>query len=401
MRIAITTNHRRVVGGVQTYLQQLIPALLANGHEVAFWYELDAAPERTLVAPEKIPQWGVDTLGAEAALKALKDWRPDVFYSHGVSSPELEAQLLEIAPGVIFLHDYQGACISGSKTHRWPSPIPCDKPFGAACLLHYFPRRCGGLSPVTMLREYQRQQHRAKLLQRYRLLLTHSDYMVREYQRYGFTSAQLRSIPFPVTAPVELEPTDFVRPATDEVRLLFLGRMELLKGGHYFIEALPELARRMNRPIVATLAGDGAERVAWEQRAALVQNSRIKIRFPGWVNAREKNNLLLRHDLLVVPSLWPEPFGMTGIEAGYYGVPAAAFQVGGVATWLKEGVNGHLAPGDPPRPDGLAQALVKCLKSEEHYRALKQGSREQAQRFSAAAHVKELERLLAEVCAKR
>ena len=50
----------------------------------------------------------------------------------------------------------------------------------------------------------------------------------------------------------------------------------------------------------------------------------------------------------MVPSIWPEPFGQVGPEAGLYGVPAAAFAVGGTPSWLTDGVNGRLAPGDPP-----------------------------------------------------
>ena len=57
-------------------------------------------------------------------------------------------------------------------------------------------------------------------------------------------------------------------------------------------------------------------------------------------------------DLLVVPSLWPEPFGLVGLEGARSRLPAAAFAVGGIPDWLRSGVNGYLAPGDPPTPAG-------------------------------------------------
>ena len=92
-------------------------------------------------------------------------------------------------------------------------------------------------------------------------------------------------------------------------------------------------------------------------------------------------------DLLVVPSLWPEPFGLVGPEAGHSGLPAAAFDVGGIADWLKDGVNGYLAPGDPPSSEGLAKAITRCLSDPANYQCLRQGAIESARHFSMRTHV--------------
>jgi glycosyltransferase involved in cell wall biosynthesis len=62
-----------------------------------------------------------------------------------------------------------------------------------------------------------------------------------------------------------------------------------------------------------------------------------------------------------------------GLEAAALGIPAVAFDVGGVREWLRPGVNGYLAPGDPPRAAGLAQALVEALGDQDGLRAM--GSR--------------------------
>jgi hypothetical protein len=41
---------------------------------------------------------------------------------------------------------------------------------------------------------------------------------------------------------------------------------------------------------------------------------------------------------------------------------AAGFAASGISEWLIDGVNGYLAPGSPPTPAGLAEAIVKCLQ---------------------------------------
>ena len=60
--------------------------------------------------------------------------------------------------------------------------------------------------------------------------------------------------------------------------------------------------------------------------------------------------------LVAVPSLWPEPFGLVGLDAAALGRPAIAFDVGGIGEWLTDGVNGKLvepAAGE----EGLARRI--------------------------------------------
>jgi glycosyltransferase involved in cell wall biosynthesis len=105
-------------------------------------------------------------------------------------------------------------------------------------------------------------------------------------------------------------------------------------------------------------------------------------------------------DLLAVPSVWPEPFGLVGIEAGCVGLPAVAYDVGGIGEWLVPGRSGELAPGDPPTVDGLAGAIVRALRDPVRYASLRRGAWEIARQFTMAAHMNRLEPVLLSV-AKR
>ena len=78
------------------------------------------------------------------------------------------------------------------------------------------------------------------------------------------------------------------------------------------------------------------------------------------MNETGKNALFASAALLVVPSVWPEPFGLVGLEAGAHGVPAVAFETGGVGEWLRDGTNGLMA-GRRPAVEPLARAIAAAL----------------------------------------
>ena len=116
--------------------------------------------------------------------------------------------------------------------------------------------------------------------------------------------------------------------------------------------------------------------------------------FAGWVGPARRAELMRQADLLAVPSVWPEPFGLVGVEAGCVGLPSAAFDVGGVRDWLQPGESGELAPGDPPTADGLADAIVRALADPARLNRLRVGAWEVARTFRPDRHVDELERIL-------
>lgn len=390
MRVAVANWSRRALGGAEEYIGTVLPELVRAGCEVAFWSELDQPFDRERIPlPGGVPEWGVAELGRERAMEALRAWRPDVVYAHITTGPETEAALQEVAPAVLFAHGYLGTCISGQKTHKTPVPTPCGRPLGPGCLAHYFPHRCGGLSPVTMVREYRRNVRRRDLLPSYRAVVTNSRHMREEYVANGCDPARTFAVPLPVAGPRDAPGPGSSLSASGPARLLFLGRMDLLKGGRTLLEALPAVRAGLGRPLHVTFAGDGPDRAEWERRAARVEARAegVTVEFVGWNREDALEVLWARTDLLVVPSVWPEPFGMVGPEAGLRGVPAAAFDVGGIPDWLEPGVNGHLAPADPPAAAGLAAAVVRCLRDPAEHARLRDGALRLARRFSREAHL--------------
>lgn len=391
MRILIANSNRVLVGGVEKYLQSLIPSLLGRGHSVGLLYEYpsDAMKEGIESRAQGLSSWCLKELGVDSVLRSLETWAPDIVYSHGLDDGALERSLLDSYPSALFAHTYYGTCVSSRKCHAWPRLEPCARQLGAACLALYFPRRCGGLDPRTMWQLYQIQSQRKSRLPDYRAVLVASRHMYREFQRNGVPADRLYLVPLPIEG--SLAGASAPPPKPLGYRLLFVGRLVDVKGVSHLLRAMPLAAAKLQRPLTLTIAGDGPERGPIED---LARQLGLSVEFAGWIDNERRADLMRQADLIAVPSLWPEPFGMVGVEAACFGVPAVGFAVGGIPDWLIPGLSGELAAGNPPTVDGLAEAIVRVFADPVHYQKLRAGAWEMSKKFGLDSHLAELERIL-------
>jgi glycosyltransferase involved in cell wall biosynthesis len=345
----------------------------------------DALPPDSERADEEWPHFSIASHGRDAAFDAVRRWRPDVCFSHDVEKADVDRQLLDVAPVVKFVHAYEATCVSGRKMFSLPGAQPCDRAFGVACTALFFPRRCGGRSVTTMLRQYRMASARHALLERYRAIVVASSHMKRECVRNGAEEFRVHVNPlFPAaTRPTEIEPADR--------SVVFVGRMTALKGASVLIRAVAEASVRLGRPIHVTMVGDGPERARCERLAAQLG---VSCTFAGWQDGDERWPWLQRATLLAVPSQWPEPFGLVGLEAASLGVPAIAFDVGGIREWLVHGKNGYLVPADPPTAAAFAEGLVAAFNRPEELRAMRHNACASAREMSLARHLDRLEHTL-------
>lgn len=395
MRILLATSNRSVVGGVETYLQSLIPALLKRRHEIGIVYRHRASGEGEVVDPQEagIPVWyWPDLMSNPAGWREIADWKPDVVYSHCPDSLDLERVLLANYRCILHVHNYWGTCVTGRKCHDFSRVSACNREFGLACLALHYPRRCGGLNPLTTLKLFQTNRLRKSRLSEYRRILVSSTHMLREYERHGIDAEMLRLIAYPLTG-ASSKVTSYV-PRELGGSLLFSGRLTDLKGADYLIRATPIAARQLGRALNLTIMGDGPDR---HRLQTLAQQLGVAARFVGWLGAEKKLAVMGESNLLVVPSRWPEPFALVGIEAGSLGVPSAAYALGGIPDWLVPGLNGELAPGDPPTVSGLAGAIVAVLNDPNRYARLSRGAWERSGQFTMEKHLNQLETIVDEV----
>lgn len=394
LRIAIPTRFVHGVGGVETYLEGVLPALLSRGHTLKLWHEFDRPPGVASLVPQTVD---VGRLGPtpEAALGAVADiaaWKPDVIFSQGLSRLDSEQRLLPLAPLVVVLHAYHGTCISGHKMHGVPTPRPCTRTLGPGCLVRFHARRCGGLSPLTMVRDFVEQRGRQVLLTRAHAVAALSEHMRQEAIAHGVDERRAFRVPaFAPALPDGPSRAVTVR-SPDGQHVVFAGRMDPLKGALVFVEALGRLPPSVRASLRVTIVGDGRERTACEQAVARLENDSPQVRVTGWVSRASWAGILRDADLLVVPSLWPEPLGLVGLEAASLGVPALAFDSGGIRDWLVDDETGRLVSGDPSS-ETLAAALMDCLGEPERLTRWGQTAAGIARARTTAAHVMSLEQV--------
>lgn len=127
--------------------------------------------------------------------------------------------------------------------------------------------------------------------------------------------------------------------------LAFVGRIAREKG---VIEAI-EIASRAERPlrIAAKIAPSGAEREFHDAVfVPALEAASASVEFIGEISGEERDQLLAQSYAALMPGSWPEPFGLTAIEALACGTPVIARSVGALPEIIRNGVDGFF--GDDP-----------------------------------------------------
>ena len=383
MKIVVAQDALNAEGGVESYLGSIIPALRTRGHSVALLF-VRRQSGASLTHDVDGPCVAVESHKIDEAFAGLRAWGADVCFSNNMMRLDVERRALDEWPVVKFMHGYSGTCISALKTHAFPVRVACSRTLGPACLLLYAPRQCGALRPGALVGGYRWARQQQRLLPRYASVVVASDHMAEEFARHGSPRDRIAMLPlFPsLTASAPSH--------APENGVLFLGRMTDLKGGDLLIRAVSRAAGALKRSIPLVMAGDGPQRGAWERLASA---EHVDAEFTGWLDPDRRIDALRRAWLLAVPSVWPEPFGLVGLEAAAMGVPAVAFDTGGIRQWLRHEVSGLLVP-PAGRHVALAAALARLLDDRRLRDRLGLGALAAARDMSLAAHTDALEQVL-------
>lgn len=365
MRIGIAVPSLGFAGGLERYAFAMAQALSRRGHVVT----LLAGPGRGRDVVSFAQ--GFDAVVDADAVQAADSL--DVVYAQKVTSPR-ELERFGATPVVIAAHDHDLTC---PRRHRYLplSGQSCERSAGLGCVTRgcCVVRRPSGLGlvdPVRFARNTLELGRRAPIV------------ACSEFVARGLIGAGLGPESVHVVHPV-LPASD--RPLCPRPRarsLLATGQLIHGKGFDIAIDSLSMLPS----DVTLTIAGDGPLAAALRTRADRVAPGRV--RFLGYVAPERIDDVYDEASVVVVPSRWPEPFGMVGLEAMRRARPVVGAAHGGIPEWLHEGAGKLAAPLDP---HAFARAALELLEDPS---AGERAAVVAATRFSHETAVSKLEQVL-------
>lgn len=162
-------------------------------------------------------------------------------------------------------------------------------------------------------------------------------------------------------------PNDLVQHKEQERCLCigFIGRITKEKGIELLLESFCKLK---NKDLTLTIAGSGnADYV--DRLKKCYPSNRIK-----WMGLMDPNDFYKNVDLLVVPSLWPEPFGRTAAEGIYANCPVVISNRGGLPDILEQIPFGVMFDADVP--DSLYNKLNEIVNNNDLYHSFFKSKKE-------------------------
>lgn len=362
-------------GGVAAHVQASAAALVDHGLDVhVLTARIDSAERVPRVTLHHRPELLSSRAPVEVRLgEEYLLLKPLVSHLHQLDDQGVVEAIQRTSPVVISAHGYPG-CTSG--VYYFAPGQECSRSHGPGCIPNLMARGCAHTRhPRTLPKKYWKVTRGLAAIGCADLAVSYSSAVDRHLAVNGLSRRAV--VPYFPTMPLK-EGADH----TAARRVVFAGRLERPKGVEVLIRAACEVDGEF------VVCGEGRELQAM-RRLAQRLGIESRIRFAGWLDPDELATELADASVVVVPSLWPEPFGIVGIEALASGRPTVASATGGIVDWLEDGVGGlRVAPGDAR---ARARALNELLADPQRRRTMGvAGRRLVAERFSRERHVQVL-----------
>lgn len=278
---------------------------------------------------------------------AANDAPGTVYHLHGwaqILSPAVFHALRPVADRLLLsAHDFFLVCPNGAYAFLGSGAVCPLKPMSAACI----GSNCDRRSYAHKLWRVARQAVRQSVfdLKRYAppVLAIHES--MRAYLvRGGMPDEAIETLPNPVR-PFLSERA----PAEDNREFLFIGRLEDGKG--------PDLAAAAAKRagILLRIIGDGPMR-------ARLERDYPNVIFAGRKSWEEIGPLARQARALVMPSRYPEPYGLVAAEALWSGLPVIAAQTAFLAPDIVKAGAGLAC--DPRDEQAMAAAMLRLMDDD-------------------------------------
>jgi glycosyltransferase involved in cell wall biosynthesis len=356
-------NFAHSTGGAERSARALAEALAQRGHEVrAFEEARPGAPAVATAVPVEAaavrrPLWSFDR-DLETRLRdrsweplaaaAMERFRPDLVVTQNMYlAGTVRAARARGVPCVVLLRDHAPLCPIQFTKDR--ALLDCD-------------RRCFRCVPLRVKLKFPLARRTldvyAEGLRGAALVFANSEFVRRKTREFHGLEPEL------LHPPVEPPPADAARAGPPGDAWLFL-KPSFRKGRPIFLELARAEPRR--RFVVAG-------RASGRTRRAFARLPQVEAH--GWTG--DLGPLWRRCRGLLIPSIWPEPFGRVAVEAAFRGVPSVASRIGG----LPEAVGAGGVLIDDPFDVPMWRRALEELDDPARHAALAAAARAHAKRFA-------------------
>lgn len=389
MNVLHINQSYRIRGGAEVYVHQL-QELLPQYNVTSFFIAVSEPSKENRfdisgkdIFLEQKPKKEVE----EFLISYLEDNKIDLIHIHSVSNKDLVKFCLDKKPVIRSMHEPRMFC-PGRQKFFLKSETICQKPFGLHCCIHAYTERCqDSRVPLEVMKSYANVNFEINYAaKRYKYMLAMSDYIKKESVLAGIPEQNIIVNPY-FTPAVNIS-NDVLVDKKDTKRIVFVGRLHPSKGVHTLIRSLKNILKNQNN-VLLDVIGDGSFK---NEVTNLISSENIpieKVILHGWLSHSETVKKIENGYLVVFPSIYPEAFGIVGIEAMMYAKPVVAFDAGGVSTWLQNNITGFLVVVKDEK--AFEEKVYKLLNDKELYQKFSINARKSAlEKFTPEIHLKTL-----------
>jgi len=386
MKILLINDYGFPEGGVESYIESLKKILEKKGHKVKIFtsnshpelrhfndYEYQFINTKSIF--RFIPY--IFNINSYFSLKkVLKEFKPDVIHLHYIfyhTSPSVLLLLKDI-PTIMTLHAHEIIAPMGITINKM-----CKHSIIGYCPI------CVGI-PNYIIEKFKRFIFHI-LSNNIDIYITPSNYYMDLHERYGLTNIQK------VFNGINL--FNYYKLYNDHC-IVYAGRLTPGKGVQVLIKSIP-LILKIVPDLKVYIIGSGPY---YKELFLMAKNLRItnSVYFINKVERQELSTYYRKANVVIIPSIWTETFGLVGVEAMSTGRPVIGSRIGGIPEWLDDGKTGFLV--DPGNSEQIAEKVIQLLSDRNLLEQMGKNARRKAKQFSIEKHVVEMEKVYTRVIEK-
>ena len=312
-----------------------------------------------------------DPLASRAFAKILREIRPDVLHFHNFQFMGLDLIRQAKAAGAATcysIYDYWMFCPNVMLLRQ--EKETCRRFHGTWCV-DCLPQQFRPVQKMLLGRRRRVFDRYYDMIDRFIVLSHHSATVL---QDYGIDGDRIRVVR--LTLPIEYKNIDLPTNKAIPNSILFAGWLNLRKGVHILLEAMPHVLEKVPEAKLTVVGGKAKFSGEYEARIdGLMEANGLEghVQFVGHQQPAEVEKHLRSAAVVAIPEQYENMSPLLMIEAMALGKPIVASRAGGIPEFIEHGVSGLLAEQRDPRD--FARHITAILENGEQARQMGEEAR--------------------------